>query len=115
MLESNNRYRQIKVYVTDKELLEIEQRAEKVSQSASRFLRNLGLGYTPKSAFDQEAMQNLIKLHADQGRLGGLLKLWLSERKGEAVTPEKVRAILKQIEFLQVQLIEIVMTEKKRH
>jgi hypothetical protein len=77
-------------------------------------MRKLALGFTPKSFFDQQAIRVLIKLHADQGRLGGLLKLWLTERKGEAVTPAHVRSVLQQIESLQVQLVQLVQAEKRR-
>jgi hypothetical protein len=34
----------------------------------------------PKSVYDLEAVEQLAKVGADLGRLGGLLKLWLSTK-----------------------------------
>ena len=73
----------IDVWADETELAEINARCRALKLSRSEYLRNLGLGYQPKSQFDQDAIRALVKLHADQGRLGGLLKLWLTERKGE--------------------------------
>jgi len=47
------------------------------------YLRNLGLGYEPASTLDQKAILDLLKINADLGRLGGLLKMWLT-------SPDKV-------------------------
>jgi hypothetical protein len=55
-----------------------------------------------------------VKLHADQGRLGGLLKLWLSEKTGEGAPAKDVRAVLQQIESLQMQIARLVMKETVR-
>jgi hypothetical protein len=33
-----------------------------------------------KSILDQNSIADLAKVNADQGRLGGLLKLWLTNR-----------------------------------
>ena len=80
----------------------------------SAYLRNVGTGYQPGSRFDREALRELVKLHADQGRLGGLLKLWLAEKKGEGTNASEVRSVLRQIESLQMELARLVMAEKKR-
>lgn len=116
MLESKkrDRNRPIKVYVTDQERKEICKRANDVRLTASTFLRQVALGYTPECTFDQDAIKQLIKLHADQGRLGGLLKLCLSKPAGEAGNRAQLRTILKAIENLQELLVEWVMGEKKR-
>ena len=49
----------------------------------SVYLKTLGLGYEPKSLLDAERVGELLKACGDLGRLGGLLKLWLSERPGD--------------------------------
>jgi hypothetical protein len=112
--ESRDRKRPIKVYVSGRERLEIERRAERVKLPVSTMMRDLALGFVLRSAFDRDAISALIKLHADQGRLGGLLKLWLTDRKGEAVSVTGVRSVLQQIESLQMELVHLVMTEKRR-
>jgi hypothetical protein len=72
--------------------------------SFSDYLRTLGVGHSPKSIFDQDAILALVKLHADQGRLGGLLKLWLFEKPGEGNSVSEVKGLLHQIEDLQREL-----------
>lgn len=116
MPESNTRDRlhPIKVYVSDPERQKINRMATKMQMSVSTFLRTLGVGNTPKSAFDQEAIKKLIKVHADQGRLGGLLKLCLSEWKGEPDIRAQCRSLLKDVELVQTHLADWIMTEKKR-
>lgn len=108
------RGKRIEVWLTDEEYEAITANASKVKQAHSEFLRNLGKGFQPKSRMDQEAIKAMMKLHSDQGRLGGLLKLWLSERKGEGASPSNVRSVLQQIESLQMQLGKLVMKESSR-
>ena len=97
------------VWADDEELAEINQRAKALRLSRSEYLRNLGLGYQPKSQFDQEAVRSLVKLNADQGRLGGLLKLWLSEKPGEGASQKNVKDVLNQIESLQQLMAQLVL------
>jgi len=109
-----DRQHPIKVYVSATEREEIERRADGVKMPPSSLMRSLALGFEPRSAFDKDAIGALIKLHSDQGRLGGLLKLWLTEKKGEGANVSEVRSVLRQIESLQMELARIVMAEKKR-
>ncbi len=88
--------------------------AQNTKLSNSEFLRNLGQGYEPKSTFDKEAIHELAKIHANQGRLGGLLKLWLSEKKGEGAPVKSVRSLLQEIETLQFAMAKLVMKEARR-
>ena len=75
--ESRDRNRPLKVFVSERERAEIETRAAAAGLSVSAYLRNLGLGFLPHSTLDHKAILALLKVNADQGRLGGLLKLWL--------------------------------------
>src|SRR5688500_16041174 len=70
------RRRTLRVVVSGAEQAEIARRAAEASLSVSAYLRALGLGYAPKSTLDQRTIGELVKVHANQGRLGGLLKLW---------------------------------------
>lgn len=112
--EVRDRNRPLRVVVSVGERAQIEAMAKECRMSVSAYLRNVGLGFQPNSRFDREAIRNLIALHADQGRLGGLLKLWLAERNGEGANVREIRSVLQQIESLQMELARIVMTEKKR-
>jgi hypothetical protein len=102
------------VWCDDDEFDEIKTNAQAARLSNSEFLRNLGQGYEPKSAFDSDAIQQLAKLHADQGRLGGLLKLWLSEKNGEGAPGKSVRSLLEQIESLQMDIAKLVIEGARR-
>jgi hypothetical protein len=106
--ERRERRRTLRVVVSDAEHAEIARRAAGASLSVSAYLRALGLGYAPKSTLDQRAIGELVKVHANQGRLGGLLKLWLAERPGEGTPAFDVRRLLGRIEELQAQLKAIV-------
>jgi hypothetical protein len=105
------RSKRIEVWLTEEEHQAIEARARNTRMSGSAYLRILGLGYEPKSVFDQEAVMALIRFHADQGRLGGLLKLWLTEKPGEGVPIGNIRSVLQQIESLQMKLARMIMDE----
>ena len=112
--ETRDRNNPIKVYVSLSERQQIEQNAKACRKAPSSFLRDTGMGAQPKSSFDRDAIHKLVKLHADQGRLGGLLKLWLSEKKGEGADVSDVRSVLQQIESLQMELAKLVMAQKNR-
>ena len=72
----------VRVSLDEKE--QIEQAAGQCDLSAPAYLRKLGLGHQPQSNADNRAVELLAHLHGDVGRVGGLLKMWLStpEKKG---------------------------------
>ena len=94
----------VKLYVSAEEHRRLLQRAQSCDLPMSVYLRTLGMGYEPKSTMDAQAILSLIKVNADQGRLGGLLKLWLSERPGEGAAAFAVRQVLRRIEAAQIEL-----------
>ena len=47
------------------------------------------------------AVADLAKVNGDLGRAAGLLKLWLSERRGQGARPEDVEEVM--IEFRKLQ------------
>ncbi len=98
----------LKVLVTPAERAEIAKRAGAVRLPVSSYLRELGLGYRPKSTLDHEAVLALLKVNADQGRLGGLLKLWLTTRAGDGAPVGSVRALLHKIEAAQAELARVL-------
>lgn len=53
--------------------------AKQCDLGLSTYLREVGLGYEPKSTIDSQAVAQLAHLHGDLGRVGGLLKMWLSD------------------------------------
>ena len=71
----------IVVRVTPDEKRGIDEMARTTGNSTSAYLRKVGLGYEVKSVLDFEGVGELAKVSGDLGRLGGLLKLWLSNDK----------------------------------
>jgi hypothetical protein len=94
--------------VSDEDRAGIEMRAAATGLSVSAYLRNLGLGYKPASTLDQRAILDLMKLNADQGRLGGLLKLWLTRDPVAPVPAIDIRKLLSEIEASQAALKAVI-------
>jgi len=86
----------------------IEANAEAASMSVSQFLRTLGLGYEPRGLVQDKAdLATLVQIHGDQGRLGGLLKMWLTDRQKFTSTQEvTIHKVLEDIEVTQKKLVE---------
>jgi hypothetical protein len=102
------RLARLKVSVSPAERAAIEDRAVATGHSLSSLLRNLALGFEPKAILDLQAIQTLVTINADQGRLGGLLKLWLMQRPGEGAETSDVRRVLQEIEANQAELRRLV-------
>lgn len=95
----------LRVWVAPEEKEQIQTNAENCSLSCSAYLRQLGLGYIPASKLDATAMRELAKVNGDMGRLGGLLKMMLTNQ--ERRTPEAEKALerlLGEIEQTQCDL-----------
>lgn len=77
---------QIYVRVTPEERQTLQALAAQSGLTVAAYLRQVGMGYEPRSLIDKQAVRSLGRLNADLGRVGGLLKLWLSrtERQGFA-------------------------------
>ena len=80
----------IQIYLKKDEFEAIRQKAAQVRLPMSAYARNLCLGYEPKSMANAQAIRDLVKVNADMGRIGGLLKLWLSE-------PDRNQADVRQL------------------
>lgn len=106
--EPRDRVNRLLVAVNSAERQRIKERAAAAGLSVSGYLRAAGLGETIRSAVaNHEAIKVLAKLNADQGRLGGLLKLWLVDRPGHGAPAADVRALLDRIGELQGRLAEV--------
>jgi hypothetical protein len=100
--------RPINVWVTAEERAQIERLAAATGLPVSVYLRTLGLGYEPKSLLDAERVGELLRACGDLGRLGGLLKLWLSERPGQGASQVEIRTLLHSIGELRDQIVDKV-------
>lgn len=110
--------RHLRVPVLPDEEDKIKDHAKLAGLSVASYLRNLALGYEAKSIIDLQSVDSLAKVNADLGRLGGLLKLWLTDDAkimafGHPKAEEIIRAVLHQIENNQERLREIMRTAVK--
>jgi hypothetical protein len=96
-----DRGRPLKTFVSPDERLTIETNAQAAGLTLSSYLRSAALNRPISSTADQQAFLGLLKVNADQGRLGGLLKLWLSTRPGHGARVSDVRRLLHDIEDAQ--------------
>ena len=101
----------IKVWVTTAEKAAIAEKAAAHSMSISRYLRALGLALPIQSTVDQRAMLDLLKINADLGRLGGVVKMWLTSNESSQsacaqVTQIKLDRTLNEIGALQKKMKE---------
>ena len=104
MTEARDRITRLQVGVNPTERAYILANAKAGGLSVSAYLRNIGIGYEVRSMLDHEHVMEIMRARSDLGRVGGLLKLWLQERKGEGATVEDVRAVLVQIEAAQAEV-----------
>ena len=94
----------IEVWVTDKEKAAIAARAKEAGMARSAYLRALGLNTPVKSVLDLGAVADLAKVNGDLGRVAGLLKCWLAEKRGEGADAIDVESIMLEFRRLQVAI-----------
>lgn len=109
--------RSIRVPVTTEQYDRIQSNADAVGLGLAGYLRQVGIGYTPSSVVDQDKVDTLHQAMANLGRLGGLLKLWLTDDEKLAAYPEArmrkaIPDTLQQIRRNQATLLEIIKALK---
>jgi hypothetical protein len=77
--------------------------------SASSYLRRLGLAMPVESTIDQHAILDLVKINADLGRFGGLIKMWLTtnanfQSLGAQGLQRKLESTLSDVRLLQKKM-----------
>lgn len=109
--EHSRRRRQhhLRVPVFPEEKSEIEANAQRAGVSIARYLRDVGIGYQIKGVMDYHYVRELVRVNGDLGRLGGLLKLWLTDdprtaRFGDAT----ILALLGRIEATQDEMSSLM-------
>lgn len=90
----------LQAYVTPEEYDQIIKISEQTRLSLSEFARRVCLGIRIESREDQQARLELLRIHADLGRLGGLLKRALAEGHDKM----SVIRLLRQIDQTQMEL-----------
>lgn len=99
----------IKVYCLPDERAAIQAKARDAGLSASAYLLTVGQGYRIQGITDYERVQELARINGDLGRLGGLLKLWLTNDERTAQFGEAtLRAVLSKIEDTQDEMVTVM-------
>ena len=113
---AHRRGKPIEVWVTDEEKVAITEKAEEAGMSRLGYLRSLGLNTPIRSVVDLTAVADLAKVNGDLGRVAGLLKLWLAEKRGQGAMPTDVESMMVEFRELQAgirqKMSAIVFTRK---
>lgn len=107
--QTRKHVKRLRVPVYPEEEREIKSNAAKAGLTTAVYLRRLALGYEIRGIIDQQKVLELTKINADLGRLGGLLKLWLTndERLGHFNT-KTINVLLDRIKNTQTLMLETV-------
>ncbi|HAT9646583.1 TPA: conjugal transfer transcriptional regulator TraJ [Legionella pneumophila] len=101
--------RHLRVPVLPSEEIQIKANAATAGLSIAEYLRRISLGYQIQSSVDKDYVLQLAKINGDLGRLGGLLKLWLTQDKRVAhFDLHTVKTLLNHIQATQNAMLEVV-------
>lgn len=101
--------RHLRVPVLPEEESLIKSNAAKAGLPIAEYLRRLSMGSAIQSISDKDAVLELSKISADLGRLGGLLKLWLTDdARVSHFSPETIRTLLRRISGTQKIMLDKV-------
>jgi hypothetical protein len=107
--ESKRRRHHLRVPVFPEEEKTIKAQAKQAGMSVARYLREVGQGYHIRSVVDFERVRELARINGDLGRLGGLLKLWLTNDSRTAhFGVATIHALLARIEATQEEMAQVM-------
>jgi hypothetical protein len=93
------------VPVLPAEETQIKRLAAAAGLPVAAYLRRVGLGYRLPGILDHRRVEELARINGDLGRLGGLLKLWLTNDERTATFGEAtIRAVLAKIADTQDEM-----------
>ena len=90
----------ITVYLEPEEYSRIQESAQRAGLSLSTFCKRVCIGTPVPGLEHRQAVKDILKANADLGRLGGLLKLAMSEGGDKITLPR----ILREIDMGQKEL-----------
>lgn len=101
--------RHLRVPVLPEEEAQIKSNAAAAGLPVAAYLRTVGLGYQVTGILDNQRVEELARINGDLGRLGGLLKLWLTDdirtlQFGEST----ILALLSKIEGTQDRMHDVM-------
>lgn len=99
----------LRVPVLPDEESEIKRLAAAANKTVAEYLRNVGLGYEVRGILDNRRVEDMLRINGDLGRLGGLLKLWLTnDERTRAFGESTIRALLSRIEDTQDEMHAVI-------
>lgn len=98
----------IKVWVTPEEKADIADLAGQAGMRESAYLRAVGLNQPVRSVVDLKAVADLAHVNGDLGRVAGLLKLWLAEKRGQGAHPVAVESLMTDFRALQARVLDAI-------
>ena len=103
-IREGRRMQHLRVPVFPDEKLMIEENAKRTGHTVASFLREVGQGYKVNGIVDYQQVRELVRVNGDLGRLGGLLKLWLAEKRGIGAPAFDVDRMMVQFRQLQSEI-----------
>lgn len=111
---SAKRDKRLRVPVLPEEEMMIKAKASEAGLTIAEYLRNLGLGYSIPSVIDNRQVDSLLKINADLGRLGGLIKLWLTnDRRTKYIGKSQLHMTLDTIRETQSAMLSEIIKLRK--
>ena len=113
--DAKRRVRHLRVPVFPTEEQAIKDQAATAGLSIAAYLRAVGMGYEIKGIVDHQQVEKLARINGDLGRLGGLLKLWLTKDERLAQFDanqmrQTIRLVLDRIATSQTALQDAMQT-----
>jgi hypothetical protein len=113
--DAKRRGRHLRVPVFPDEEQAIKAQAAAAGLSIAAYLRAVGQGYEIKGIVDHQQVEELARINGDLGRLGGLLKLWLTKDErlaqfGADQMRQTIRLVLDRIGTNQDALKQAMQT-----
>ncbi len=108
------RDKRLRVPVLPEEEIMIKAKANEAGLTIAEYLRNLGMGYSVPSVIDNRQVDALLKINADLGRLGGLIKLWLTnDRRTKYIGKSQLHMTLDTIRETQSAMLNEIIKLRK--
>lgn len=108
-MEKEVRRQHLRVPVLTHEKAKIEENAKSAGVSVAHFLREVGQGYEVQGVTDYERVRELARINGDLGRLGGLLKWWLTDDiRTASFGADTIQRLLARIEDTQDQMAAVM-------
>lgn len=113
-IKKERRDKKLRVPVLPIEEAEIKSKATDAGLTVAEYLRNLGLGCQVPSIVDSRQVDSLLKINGDLGRLGGLIKLWLTnDKRTKLIGKSQLHLTLDNIRNTQSTMLDVIMRLKK--